>query len=123
MLFGPFEKVFHEGTLWSGYRSLISFILTKQIFLHFCRHQDQFYDRYLNLVNNKNYIDDEFSGGKPKLEIIRRHVKYSCYNPLQSMLDIDFKVARQNFGRKRKPTGCIFLSGSGFREAEGNSKM
>ena len=29
MIFGPFEKVFHEGTLWSGYRSVISFILTK----------------------------------------------------------------------------------------------
>ena len=50
-------------------------------------------------------------------------MKYSCYDPIQSMLDRDFKVARQNFGRKRKPTGCIFLSGSGFREAEGNSKL
>ena len=39
------------------------------------------------------------------------------------MLDRYFKVARQNFGRKRKPTGCIFLSGSGFRDAEGNSNM
>ena len=50
-------------------------------------------------------------------------MKYSCYDPIQSMLDRYFKVARQNFGRKRKPTGYIFLSGSGFREAEGNSKM
>ena len=31
MIFGPFEKVFHEGTLWSGYRAVISFILTKNI--------------------------------------------------------------------------------------------
>ena len=53
MVFGPFEKVFHEGTLWSGYRSVISFILTKQIFLHFYCHTNQFYDRYLNLVNKK----------------------------------------------------------------------
>ena len=29
MVFGPFEKVFHEGTLWSGNRAVISFILTK----------------------------------------------------------------------------------------------
>ena len=35
MIFGPFEKKFHEGTLWSGYRAVISFILTKKIFLHF----------------------------------------------------------------------------------------
>ena len=50
-------------------------------------------------------------------------MKYSCCGPLQAMLDRDMKVARQNFGRKRKPTGCIFLSGSGFCEAEGNLKM
>ena len=37
MIFGPFEKVFHEGTLWSGYRAVIYFILTKQIFQNlFC---------------------------------------------------------------------------------------
>ena len=65
MVFGPFEKVFHEGTLCSGYRSVISFILTKQIFLHFYRHKNQFYDRYLNSVNKKNSIDDDDSGEKP----------------------------------------------------------
>ena len=31
IVFVPFEKVFHEGTLWSGYRFAISFILTKKI--------------------------------------------------------------------------------------------
>ena len=50
-------------------------------------------------------------------------MKYSCCDPLQAMLDRDMKVARHNFGRKIKPTGCIFLPGSGFREAEGNLKM
>ena len=39
------------------------------------------------------------------------------------MLDRDKRVARQNLIRKRKPTECIFLPGSGFREAEGNLKM
>ena len=39
------------------------------------------------------------------------------------MLDRDTKVARQNFGRKRNPTGCIFLSGSGLRDAKGNLNM
>ena len=29
MVFGPFEKVFREGTMWSGFRVVISFILTK----------------------------------------------------------------------------------------------
>ena len=34
-IFGPFEKVSHEGTIWSEYRAVIYFILTKQIFPHF----------------------------------------------------------------------------------------
>ena len=55
MVFGSFEKVFNEGTLWSGYRSVISFILTKTIFPHFYRHANQFYDRYLNLEKNQIY--------------------------------------------------------------------
>ena len=54
MIFGPFEKVFHEGTMWSGYRSVISFILTKQIFIHFFRHKNYFYDRYINSASRKN---------------------------------------------------------------------
>ena len=50
-------------------------------------------------------------------------MRYPGYDLIQSMLDRYFKVARQNFGRKRKPTGCIFLSGSGLRDTEGNSNM
>ena len=32
-------------------------------------------------------------------------------------------MAKENFGRKRKETGCIYLPESGFREAEGNLSM
>ena len=39
------------------------------------------------------------------------------------MFDRDRKVAKQNFGKKIKATGCIYLPGSGFREAEGNLSM
>ena len=49
MVFGPFEKVLREGTLWSGYRAVISLTL-KTIFLHFFRHGYRFYNRYLNSV-------------------------------------------------------------------------
>ena len=65
-------KVFHEGTLWSGYRAVISFILTKQILLHFFRHGDRFYNRYLNSVDKKIYIDDDGSGVKPNHALQRR---------------------------------------------------
>ena len=94
MVFGPFENVFHEGTLWSGYRAVISFILTKQIFLHLFRHGNQFYDRYLNLVDKKKYIDDDGSGEKPKLEFQRRLLKYSRCDPIWAMFDRDRKEAR-----------------------------
>ena len=53
MIFGPFEKVYHEVTLWSGYRAVISFILAKKKFLHFFRHWDQFYNKYTNTAEKK----------------------------------------------------------------------
>ena len=89
MVFGPFEKVLHEGTLWSGYRAVISFILTKQIFLHFFCHGNRFYNQYLNSVDKRKYLDDDGSGVKPNnaLQIIKK--KYSCCDPLKSMFDRD----------------------------------
>ena len=33
------------------------------------------------------------------------------------MWDEDRKIAREKFGRKRKSTGCIYLTGSKFYEA------
>ena len=35
----------------------------------------------------------------------------------------DRKMAKENFGRKRKATICIYLPGSYFREAEINLSM
>ena len=40
------------------------------------------------------------------------------YSPIQQMWDIDWKISRDNFGRKIKSTGYIYLPGSKFREAE-----
>ena len=40
IIFGPFERCFHEGSLWKGHRALVSFILKKQIFVHFFYHGD-----------------------------------------------------------------------------------
>ena len=47
-----------------------------------------------------------------------------CFcGPLQAMFDRDRKMAKDNFGRKRKATGCIYLPRSVFREAEGHLSM
>ena len=49
--------------------------------------------------------------------------KYSCCDKLQAIFDRDSKMSKDNFGRKIKVTGCIYLHGSGFREAEGHLSM
>ena len=48
---------------------------------------------------------------------------FSFGDQLQEMFDRDRKMAKDNFGRKRKATGCIYLPGSDFREAEGHLSM
>ena len=42
IIFGPLKKI-DEGNLWRGHRAVISFILIRQIFLHFYPHGDKFY--------------------------------------------------------------------------------
>ena len=44
-------------------------------------------------------------------------------DPIHQMWDRDRKIARDNFCRKRKSTGFIYLPGSEFREAEGHLTM
>ena len=43
----------HEGTLCRVHRAVISFILTRQIFLHFYSHEDRFYTRYINKTEKR----------------------------------------------------------------------
>ena len=47
---------------------------------------------------------------------------YGC-DPIQNMWDRDRKIARDNFGRKIKSTGFIYLPESGFHEVEGYLSM
>ena len=45
---GPFERVFHEISLWRRNRAIVSFIFHKSIFVHFHHKGDVFYNRYSN---------------------------------------------------------------------------
>ena len=65
MIFGSFKKT-HEGTLRRGHRSVISYILTKQILPHFYHHGDRFYNQYIEKTDKKRYIDDDDTRVKPK---------------------------------------------------------
>ena len=116
-------KKFREGTLWSGYRAIISFILIKQIFINFFRHGDRFYNRYINTTDILKYLDDDGSGVKPK-HLLQMRMRYTSGGDIiQEMWNRDRKIARENFGRKRKPAEFIFLPGEKCREAEGHLSM
>ena len=104
-------KSFHEGTIWSGYRDVISFIRTKQIFLHFFRHGDRFYNQYINTVDRLNYIYDYGSEVKTKHFLQGRMRCTSFGDPLQAMWDIDRKTARICFGKKEIQLDLFFFLG------------
>ena len=90
MIFGPFEKCFHEGTFWRGPRAVIPFIFTTQIFFYLYRHGDGFYKRYINKISKTKYLDHDGSGviffGKNRnktfiqLQFNRRNVAKISYN-------------------------------------------
>ena len=64
---GSFDKVLHEGSLWTGHRALISFILHKSIFPHFVHYGTKFYDKYISTKNRLKYFDGDGSGALPKI--------------------------------------------------------
>ena len=59
---GAFDKGLHEGSIWTGNRSVLLFILHKSIFLHFVHNGTIFYDKYITSDDRKKYIDDDGSG-------------------------------------------------------------
>ena len=59
------DKILHEGSIWTGYRAVLYFILHKSIFLHFVHHGTIFYDKYITSDYRKKYIDDDGSGVFP----------------------------------------------------------
>ena len=47
-LVGDFDKILHEGSIWTGQRAVLYFILQIYIFLHFVHHGTKIYDIYIN---------------------------------------------------------------------------
>ena len=108
IIFGTFEKVFREGTLWSGYRAIIYFILTKKIFLHLFFHGDRFCNRYINTTYLLNYRDYDGTGEKTE-HFLQRRIRYTYGgDTIQGKWYRDRKIARDNFGRKK--INWIYLS-------------
>ena len=54
-----FDKILHEGSIWTGHRTILLFILHKSTFLHFVHNGTIFYDKYISSKNRLKYIDDD----------------------------------------------------------------
>ena len=68
-------------------------------------------------------LDGDGTGVKPK-HFLQIRIRYtSSGDQIQEMGDRDRKIERDNFGRKRKSNGFIYLPGSKFRDAEGHLTM
>ena len=104
-------KKIHEGNLWRVHRAVISFILTRQISLHFCFNGETFYNLYINKTDKKRYLDDDDTGVEPKNFLQRGIRSKPGYDPMQQFWDIDRKITRDNFGKKRNSTGFIYITG------------
>ena len=51
---GYFDKILHEGSIWTSHRAVLSFILHKSIILHFVHNSTRFYEIYISLKDRKN---------------------------------------------------------------------
>ena len=68
-----FDKNLHEGSIWTGHRAVLYFILHRSIFLQFVHQGTRFYDKYITSDDRKKYIDDDGSGVFPKQKVIKRY--------------------------------------------------
>ena len=66
-------KNLHEGSIWTGHRAVLLFILHKSIFLHFVHNGTRFYEKYISSKNMTKYIDDDGSGVSPKQQVIKKY--------------------------------------------------
>ena len=70
---GSFDKILHEGSIWTGRRAVLSFILHKSIFLHFVHNGTRFYEKYISSKHKKIYIDDDGSVVFPKKQVRKKY--------------------------------------------------
>ena len=55
---GAFDKSLHEGSIWTGHRTILYFINNSPL----CTSCYNFYDKYITSYDRKKYIDDDGSG-------------------------------------------------------------
>ena len=126
---GAFDKILHEGSIWTGHRAVLLFILHKSIFLNFVHNGARFYEKYISSKNKKIYIDEDGSGFFPKQEVRKNYnSKYQLtysnpYYVIKNDYIKDTRIRRTYSGRKRKAKGYVLLTGSPYRDSEGSSQL
>ena len=70
---GSFDKNLREGSIWTGQRAVLSFILHKSIFIHLVHNGTRFYDKYISSKNRLKYIDDYGRGVSPKILVRKKY--------------------------------------------------
>ena len=122
---GSLNKVLHEGSIWTGHRSVLLFILHKSILIHFLHNGTRFYEKYIPSKHKKKYIDDDGSGVFPKQQVRKKYIsKYQLtysnrYYVMKNDSIKDTRIRWTYSGRKRKATGYVLITGSPYCDAEG----
>ena len=102
----------HEGNIWREPRAVISFIIKKQILLHFYCHGDRCYNRYIERKKRQNNnLDNDDTGVKPEhfLQILMRYTP--GYDPIQQIWDRYRKIARDFLEEKENQMDIFIFMG------------
>ena len=62
IIMGPYERIFREGCICRGHKSVIYFILRKHFFVHFICRGDWFYNQYIKSKIRTKYLDHDGMG-------------------------------------------------------------
>ena len=98
---GPFDKILHEGSIWTGHRSVLYFILHKSIFLPFVHNVKIFYDKYITSYDRKKYFDDD--GG----DIFRKKFRKRYNAKYQKTYSNKYYVIKNDSIKRYKNTSDI----------------
>ena len=104
---GAFEFFLHKGSIWTGPRDVLSFILHQSIFLHFLHHGTIFYYKNITSDDKNKYIDDGGSRIFLKQKVRKLYnakyqkTYYNRYYVLKSDYIKDTRIRRTDSGKNK----------------------
>ena len=127
-IIGSFDKYLHEGSIWTGYRAVLSFILHKSIFLYFVHNGTIFYDKYMSSKHRKTYLmmmEVEFSPNnrleRSTIQNINLLIQIAIM--LWKILYKRYKNTSDIFRNKMKGNMLCFNNWSPYHDAKGSPQL